>query len=387
MLSKTPTGKNSKGTPVVEVEKDRLRIRFRVNGQRKTLYLGLSDTKENRIKADEVARKIAIDLLNPENFDPALNKYRIHRHIKIVEDKPKIPLRCIELWSQYTEAKKDGLKAKTLEKYENFGRLYSKLKSNVLDVQSIQKELKQITKSTDRRRDALMYLSSACKWAIKHGILESNPYEGLYKDLPKPNYMMNPKPNAFTLEERNEIIEKFATDQRKGMNYRRYTPIVKFLFYSGCRPSEAIGLRWENISDDCSRVTFCESIVQVRNRRVRSEGSKNNKTRIVTIAKKAQEMLLELKRYDSNLSGLVFTNINDEPLNYRNFSRRGWKAIVDPIKPETTPYNCRDTFITQQLLAGTPTAIIAEWCDTSIEMIEQNYADQLKLLSIRPADV
>ncbi len=42
-------------------------------------------------------------------------------------------------------------------------------------------------------------------------------------------------------------------------------------------------------------------------------------------------------------------------------------------------YNCRDTFITKQLIAGVPIAIIAAWCDNSPSVIESRYADYIRL--------
>jgi hypothetical protein len=55
-------------------------------------------------------------------------------------------------------------------------------------------------------------------------------------------------------------------------------------------------------------------------------------------------------------------------------------------EPNTTPYNCRDTFITSQLLRGVAPAIIAAWCDTSVRTIERCYADAIKLASVKPID-
>jgi integrase len=82
---------------------------------------------------------------------------------------------------------------------------------------------------------------------------------------------------------------------------------------------------------------------------------------------------------------LVFPSPKDgKPINYNNFCKRIWNKVVAPIKPNTTPYNCRDTFITYQLMKGVPSAVIAKWCDTSIAMIDKNYADKLKLSQIRP---
>lgn len=52
------------------------------------------------------------------------------------------------------------------------------------------------------------------------------------------------------------------------------------------------------------------------------------------------------------------------------------------------PYSCRDTFtfITLQLLKGVPTGVIANWCDTSVQMIERHYLDKLKVSQLRPVD-
>jgi integrase len=41
----------------------------------------------------------------------------------------------------------------------------------------------------------------------------------------------------------------------------------------------------------------------------------------------------------------------------------------------TTPYSCRDTFITEQIAKGTPVAIVARWVDNSPEIIDKRYFD------------
>jgi integrase len=71
MYTKTPTGKNTKGTPSLESFQGRLRIRFRVNGQQKAFSLGLADTPENRAKGESIARQMHLDALSG-NFDSTL---------------------------------------------------------------------------------------------------------------------------------------------------------------------------------------------------------------------------------------------------------------------------------------------------------------------------
>jgi integrase len=86
----------------------------------------------------------------------------------------------------------------------------------------------------------------------------SNPYDGMAAEMPRFNYQQDPKPNAFTEEERDRVIAAFKAHKGNwngrgtaGMGYSYYASLVEFWFYTGCRPSEAIGLQWKNITDDC----------------------------------------------------------------------------------------------------------------------------------------
>ena len=99
--------------------------------------------------------------------------------------------------------------------------------------------------------------------------MQSTPYVGMAKEMPKPRYVSDPNPNAFSQEEMEQIIEAFRNDERPGMTYRPYAAFVEFLFRVGCRPSEAIGLTWGNISSDCGTIHFTGALVQICNRRDR----------------------------------------------------------------------------------------------------------------------
>ncbi len=127
MYSKTPTGKNSKGTPSVESAQGRLRIRFRVNGQQKAFSLGLADTSENRIRGEAIARQMHLDLL-ANNFDTTLNKYKPHTHLAVIEAfKPKPEIDLLSLWGKYTEFRSKQVEATTLAK--NYARVANHIKN------------------------------------------------------------------------------------------------------------------------------------------------------------------------------------------------------------------------------------------------------------------
>lgn len=93
-------------------------------------------------------------------------------------------------------------------------------------------------------------------------------------------------PKPFSFEEIGAIVQAFRTDRY----YNYYTDYVQFLFGTGCRTSEAIGLRWKHLPDDCSTAWIGESL----SRGVR-KSTKTNKARVVTLTSKLQAMLLERK--------------------------------------------------------------------------------------------
>ncbi|MGH2415545.1 MAG: tyrosine-type recombinase/integrase, partial [Microcystaceae cyanobacterium] len=226
-----------------------------------------------------------------------------------------------------------------------------------------------------------------------NGLVTKNPFDGIASEMPKFNYQDNPNPQAFSKDQVEAIIKAFKEHQGNfngrgmtGISYAHYAPLVEFWFKTGCRPSEAIGLRWENVSLDCSIITFCCSIVSCHGRNISVNKSKNNRTRKFPCSESLRTLLLSIRPNDYNPDDLVFPSPSGKPVNYTNFSKRAWKTIVNPIKPNTTPYSCRDTFITNQIVCGAPETAIAKWTDTSVEMIEKHYADVLKLDAIRPVD-
>ena len=61
--------------------------------------------------------------------------------------------------------------------------------------------------------------------------------------------------NPFSKEERDLIIQNFEGDRF----YSYYTSYVQFLFFTGCRPSEAVALSWKHITK--SVIKFRQAIV------------------------------------------------------------------------------------------------------------------------------
>lgn len=375
--AKTAVGKAKKGSVSVEVFRNRLRLhlpRELYGGKNKYLTLGLDDTPENRKLAEAKASQIEADIAY-ERFDYTLEKYgKKQPHLAVVPRFDRSQETGIkELWKQFCEYKATILKATSMEEYNEITKLINRV-SNDLDPLIVRSELQKMT-TNNRAKKALMLISAAFKWGMKHNKASSNPYEGVYRELPAFTYKGEPSPNPFTPEEKEKVLEAFVNHGKgkKGISYSYYYSFVRFLFLTGCRPSEAIGLQWKNISSDFHKITFDGSIQLIKGIPVRQKGSKNNRTRAFPCNSELQEFLQSIKPDNCNPENLVFPSRDGLCIRYNDFSRRAWNVVVNPIKPDTTPYCCRDTFITEQVSKGISDVIVGKWCDNSPDMIRKHY--------------
>jgi integrase len=349
----------------VEADKGNLRVRFTVSGARRVLSLGVKDTKVNRSIALAIAKQIEMDLLT-QNFDHSLEKYK-PTHKKKSTDSGSEGLSPQTIWERFTAYKKPTLKESTYH-------------SNYLVVQKMLSEcpvtdpLKAIElrewllghTTPGQARRVLRALSAAMEWGLKHGMVSVNKFEGMHKELPKPRYELESQANPFTPSEQKTVLEGFRTS----FHYNHYYPFVKFLFLTGCRPSEAVGLDWGNVDLIKGLIYFREGITYTMGKSFHSDSTKNNENRSFPIYPQLRELLEDRP----SRTGYVFPSPKGAFINYGNFSNKGWNTIVDPIKPNTTPYCCRDTFITfQAFVVGVPASLIAKWVGSSVETIEKHY--------------
>ncbi len=130
-------------------------------------------------------------------------------------------------------------------------------------------------------KERLGLLKACWEWGQKKELVLTNPWINLtcrIKITPK----QMPKP--FSREEIGAIIQAFRSDRY----YNKYADYVEFLFGTGCRTSEAIGLRWKHLSNDCSNVWIGETL----SRGVR-KSTKTNRARTIALTNRLQAMLVD----------------------------------------------------------------------------------------------
>jgi len=402
-----------KGSVVVQTRSGRLRLQLPrqiCGGDRKYLYLNLSDTPENWELAQAKAQLIESDI-KFERFDSTLKKYKPQIHLTVIETiKPKSELTLTKLFERYLEFKKPVLKSTTfhylvtsIQAYIDRCPYQYLSEDDALQVRTWL--LGDTTNSMTKR--ILTHLNAAVEWGIKFKIISGlpvSPFKGMAADLPKHKWESDPEPNAFNTKEKALVLEVFKNHRGNwngrgysGQKFSFYYPLVQFWLLTGCRPSEAVGLRWGDIAPDFSHIVFNGSVQHLGGTETRVDGSKNNKCRKFPCNQELSGFLRKLEPENlTDKSKLVFPSPQKGgAINYTNFTTRVWHKLVDPIteksrefeeddRKTTTPYSCRDTFISEQVGKGIPSAVVAKWCDTSENVINSVYLDNKILEHLRP---
>jgi integrase len=351
------------------------------NGQRKFLSLGLQDNPIDRADADMKAALIRSDILKGQ-FDESLDRYSPVSK----RSNPDVVESISSIWDFYVNYKSAKLKESTIHYLRTgLGRFIHDCPHQAVNTALLIRNwlLEQTTSSMVKR--VLTHLNAAVNWAIKNNLckIAVSPFQGMASDLPKHQWEEDGSPNAFSNEEKKLFIQEIDNHPNPAISH--YSNFIEFLFMTGCRPSEAIGIRHGDIDLRANYINFRGSIVRINGKAVRSRGSKNNKQRKFKINERLLSLILKLTINNSSSSELLFSGVKSDEIEYGYFSRNIWKPIATNIcNRKTTPYSARDTFITEQLTAGIPAAKVAAWCDTSISQIQKRYFDPNRVDDIKP---
>ena len=346
-----------KGKISIQAHRGMLRLSFSrswFNGKRKYFMLGLPDTPKNREIAKAKASIMESDYIY-EKFDFTLNKYRLET---APEDQS---VSLLDIFQQYKDFKSNILKPSSMK---NLITVLHKLKAMPTTVIKSPKNIRTWLiehNSQEQARRTLTQLGASYNWAIEQEIVKPpNPF----KRFKKFKRLSQAEPDPFTREERDLIIEKFESSKP------HFQAFVKFMFLTGCRPSEAAGLVWQNVDLRAKKIIFCEAVVEGK----RQKGTKTNSSRTFPINKQLMELLKSLEQSQEQL----FTSEKGKTIDLHNFTQRIWKPLLKqlPVKYRGC-YHCRHTFITLCIKNGIAIQDIAKWVGNSPEIILKHYAGTL----------
>ena len=174
-----------------------------------------------------------------------------------------------------------------------------------------------------------------------------------------------PLPDPFTAEERDRLLDYFWRKKR------HYYPLVYTCFYTGVRTGEAVGLRWGAVD-----LRHGKLIIRLS----RTLGEDNppktaNSNRTVPLRPEVVAVLREARPLQAGEDAFVFTTEARNALDEERFVENHWRPVLRAtnIRPRKF-YATRHTFISLTLTAGVvKLKKLADYCGTSIEMIEKHY--------------
>ncbi|TVP49951.1 MAG: site-specific integrase [Gemmatimonadales bacterium] len=228
------------------------------------------------------------------------------------------------------------------------------------DVQRIVNRMEKAGKAPRTIRNAVGVLRNALMPAVTQGLVRINPALAENIELPK---AVRRRLTVLDKEGARGFVEA-AKEQRWGAVY-----IV--LIGSGMRPSEALGLGWDDFDGKAVRIR--RSIVRGRNGRdwTLQEPKTPHSRRTVPLPPFAIEALAEHRRrqaadrLQAGASwpdhGLIFVDEQGEPLRWRTMARREFSWILEEAGlPTIRPYDLRHTCASLLLSAGVNPKVVSE---------------------------
>lgn len=343
----------------IESPHGRLRLRLPRALKLPTRYLSLNlpDTPDNRLLADVIAQRLSADIA-AGTLDMSLNTYLL----EFLPHKPQHSPVLVLIFDSYTAHRTD-LSSTTHSL--DFAKVRAKLKRcpyKFLDQAPhiIHWAVAQFTPGSAKR--FLIQLRAACNWAKAHGLIDTNPFS----ELPKFKTTTSAAPDPFTPSEEHLIIGAFELSS----DYAYYTDFVKFLFFTGARPSEAVALLWEHISLEGKVITFCQAVVEGKRK-----DTKTHQSRRFPTNSQLQTLLEQIRPRGPKPKGVVFPGPKGSLIQQHNFTTRAWRTTLEPLPIRyRPPYSIRHTFITSCLEKGIGVPQVASWVGNSPKTIWQHYA-------------
>ena len=347
-----------------------LKVRFTLDGHRYQFSPRLADTKVNRVKLKDICLLIESDI-ELGLFDKSLNKYRIDRKTgKTLHD-----ISLSELFEKWFNSIKTQADSTTIKKH---GYVKTELLALVGDKkvrtfnkhdvnQFIDAQLAKGIKAYTIKRK-LLTLSNLFDFAKDRQLVNENLFADTVKKIKVKPHQITTKP--FTSDEVNLILRECENNPK----YQPYRLFIKFLFNTGVRTSEAIGLRFSDLSDDCSYATIKEQLTKgVR------KTTKTGKVRTFKLPDTLTSELLQLKLSLTNIdkNTLVFSRGNHSIDNH-NFRVRIWKPLLTGLNIEYRKfYSTRHTFISHQLAKGVNPVVIAKITGHDTKVLFEHYASDV----------
>lgn len=174
-------------------------------------------------------------------------------------------------------------------------------------------------------------------------------------------------PDPFTSEERDRVVAFFKKERL------RWYPWVAVCFWTGMRGSEAAALNISDYDPKAHTLSITKGITEGEENAPKTARS----TRTIELLPEAIEALEAMpKRPTADPDDPLFLNANGERMGHKEWPKKSFYPVLAFERVNVRRrkfYATRHTFITELIGRGEPLQAIAEYCGTSVTMIERSY--------------
>jgi integrase len=318
-----------------------IQLKFAVSGKRYAFNPIPGGHYSNKVDL-ATARAIAVQIQNDiraGHFDPSLDRYRLVPKVA-AKTQPKTLLALFDLWVASLD-----LSPGTYAGHHRW------LRQMIEQADPALEDTQWLTSATlahATMHERLRYMRSCFNWAMVQGYAQANPY-ALLKPAQKP---LKPQVKPFTHAEIEAIL---------GAIHPHYKPFTAFLFLTGCRISEAIGLTWQHVDFDRGTITIAESLSVDRagnGYRRHRKGTKTGSVTILPMSEALRTLLSSITK--GSPDSLVFTSIRGKTIDNDTYRKDYWQPALERAKvPYRYPRNNRHTLASHAISQGLPLTDIA----------------------------
>jgi integrase len=326
-----------------------IQLKFSLAGKRYSFHPipgGRFADKRDLATAQAIATQIENALLSG-HFDPTLQTYRLAPKTTSSDPSPVLYGSMLELWDAWVITLDISEETKS-DHYEMIRRMI--VKHSPLVTQTNWLTSAKIAPSTFNKR--LGYLKSCFKWAMHQGCVENDPVQAI-----KTRKVTKPEIKPFSASEMTRILQSFE------QICPHYTPFVRFLFLTGCRISEAIGLQWLHVDFEQKLITVSESLSIDRTGNGYKRKRKSTKTgnvRLLPFNTPLEILLNHLKSSSCQGENLIFTTVKGCVIDAGNFRTQYWMKVLEHAQvPYRKIHTSRHTTASYAIYEGIPITAIA----------------------------
>jgi integrase len=367
--------KKPKGAVSIEKYRGRIRLRWRYQEKRYTIsHAYMNDV--NLLAARKLALQIEQDMVL-NLFDLTLFKYTGKKEQVIKQ--PSDFTSLFEYWVK-------NFKQMNCEMHTNYNSTRNMIRKwGKVDAGNIVKKFNAETNAPVTYNRRLTILCSFIDWLVEQEHWKTNPLKSVQRK--KVKTVKHSKREPFTQEEIKRILYALANNtfcsRYASTKHSFYFRFMYFLFKTGVRNAEAIGLRVKHVDTDSNVIHIKEVLARTLKSsagkdRVRKP-TKNEKERVLPLTPDLREILIPHMN-SKQPDDLVFLSPTGKPIDDHNFRNRIFKKVLQELGiKERVLYACRHTFGSRCIDQGISPVQTAFMLGNNAETALKRYTHQLNI--------